>query len=48
MVRYLVEHGADIDAQSRGGYTALTLATGQEIIRILRSAQEDQEINPAA
>ena len=50
-VRYLVEHGADINVQSKTGKTVLDRAnvyTPRGIRDILRSAQEQQAIKPAA
>ena len=48
VVKLLVEHGADLNIQRRYGETALYLAKTQEIKDILRTAQEQQALKPAA
>ena len=51
IVMYLVEQGADINLKTSEGKTALAIAEEreyQEIIDILRTAQEQQALKPAA
>ena len=51
IVKYLVEQGASINIQNKYGETALTIAEeegNQDIIDILRTAQEQQALKPAA